>query len=591
METLVVEVDSSYFLFSKQATSVEEDEDLVDSGATASIIRCQDRFLSFSSTRVVLKGIGSTSKSKPPREGVLKPNFWGISRAIWYEKVKFNIIAVEDMRNSGWFVAFPPKDYIMSAFACNLQDQRYVKFSSRGKLNFTNIGFSTQKQPSIECVNFCSDLAMVSLDSRKTDRRTNLEIHRASGHVLIPPGFRPEDCPDCQGSRGIICPHQKTRPEGASTSVPLKALAGDFWGKFRLTTIRRRNILLVIVCDCCRFLFLFTLSHKSEVGEKVRETVSFIQKRFGREAGKRVVYWIRFDNEPVLQQLDKSLKEVEVIHSTPYEPPTNGTVERVMREVNKFSTRCMVGVDRRVFCYCLEYVGVGLNNMGRKTYPRLKNIKTDNLSPAGVLALYYPDSFHEILPVSRMRRFGCLVFYKIEPQHEVGKGENKWMRGIFLGYRQRDWLVGGWKPDKRRKGGFSFVETRTKQVRFYESILVQNIDWLRPGEKGIFVRYDKIDEFIENGGAARVKTGDAGAPEGGRANPPRDARQRQLKHPELWEKGVELEESDEDSEGGIDRCVEVRRRRDGREKAGAAEIAGEGADRQGPAGGSTKGIR
>ena len=57
-----------------------------------------------------------------------------------------------------------------------------------------------------------------------------------------------------------------------------------------------------------------------------------------------------------------------------------------MREIKKFSTRCMVGVDRRVFCYCLEYVVVGLNNMGRKTYPRLKNSKTDNLSSAEVLA-------------------------------------------------------------------------------------------------------------------------------------------------------------------------------------------------------------
>jgi len=100
-----------------------------------------------------------------------------------------------------------------------------------------------------------------------------------------------------------------------------------------------------------------------------------------------------------------------------------------------------------------------------------------------------------------MKRFGCLVFFLILGG-KVEKGTSKWRRGVFLGYNGSGYKVGSWVTDARKQSRFeernlSFSEKTTIQVRFFENILVGDLEWLKPGHKGVFVKFDKLDSMLE----------------------------------------------------------------------------------------------
>ena len=71
-------------------------------------------------------------------------------------------------------------------------------------------------------------------------------------------------------------------------------------------------------------------------------------------------------------------------------------------------------VDVRLHCYGGEYVADSWNNAKRAIFSRCP--ENNGKSPAAALRDSFPESWHRIIPESVARRFGCLVFYKIEPK-------------------------------------------------------------------------------------------------------------------------------------------------------------------------------
>ena len=70
-------------------------------------------------------------------------------------------------------------------------------------------------------------------------------------------------------------------------------------------------------------------------------------------------------------------------------------------------------------------------------------------------------------------------------------------RGVFLGYYPKNscYLVGVWRPDGRTTGGLKFTVTENASVKFDESILVSNVDDIKPNTRGVFVTFPRISEL------------------------------------------------------------------------------------------------
>jgi len=330
--------------------------------------------------------------------------------------------------------------------------------------------------------------------------RSKLEIHRASGHVLFPNGFKKECCPDCVALMGQRHSFRKLRPKKYHFSRPLQGLAGDYWGPLS-PSIRKKKIVLVILDDATRRCWLFPIETKNEVTAKVREVMAEINSKYsGKIDPEKLVYFIRFDNEPVLTsaELDKVADEckISIIHSVPYCPQQNGVAERFMRTLATQLGTVLRGVDMRLHCYATTYVGVCLNNAPRKAYPRLSG-DHGGKTPLEVLEEYFPLAAKQKLSATHMKRFGCLVFFLNEPlEKHYHKGGSKWKRGAMLGYRGSAPLIGHWIKDKRQRSGRSWTDSVVGHARFFESILIEDIDDLREDRKGVSVPFDKLDKIL-----------------------------------------------------------------------------------------------
>ena len=527
---VVVHFGAEVGIFLNSLDGKENHGVLVDSGATKSLFRSKDRFLEIFFTQVVsLTGLGGKCGTASAWLGRLKPNRFDVDIAVYFPKLPAGfegIMAVEDLQTKGWMTIFPgrssndtPPD---AGFSINVRSGKVENFKKHGKLSFVDWDRELEAESFIavgeeqfeggedtdNSLFLLEEGVVVEEDiflSRGEDKRTPLEKHKASGHILRPPGFEIMSCSDCAASLGNRGSFRKARPNEHCTQIPLKGLSGDFWGPWPKPSIRKCKIILVVLCDACRFVWVVALVSKAQVVAELRRIIAFIRRRYGTSTADKVSYWVRFDNEPVLTsgKLEEACSDLrlDLVHSVPYTPQHNGAAERMMREVGKYTSIVMRGVDIRLICYGTEFVGDCLNNLPRKRYPRLGGTKYNNKTPAEVLQMYFPAAYHQKRPIRVMKRFGCLVFFLILGG-KVEKGTPKWRRGVFLGYNGSGYKVGSWVTDARKvrfeEKGPSFSEKTTIQVRFFENILVADLDWLKPEQKGVFLRFDKLDALLES---------------------------------------------------------------------------------------------
>ena len=104
------------------------------------------------------------------------------------------------------------------------------------------------------------------------------------------------------------------------------------------------------------------------------------------------------------------------------------------------------------------------------------------------------------------RRFGCLAYFLQQPRETIPKLVTKWRKGVFLGYNEQNssWKIGTYAKDQRYSLTIRWAVYETRDVKFVESVLIDNIDSLRPSySAGVVVSDEKLLE---------VATGSKGLP-------------------------------------------------------------------------------
>jgi hypothetical protein len=73
----------------------------------------------------------------------------------------------------------------------------------------------------------------------------------------------------------------------------------------------------------------------------------------------------------------------------------------------------------------------------------------------------------------------------------LGKLDDRYQQGVFLGYGDKNstFLFGRWVEDLRTKQGIRFAVEENKKCRFDESVLISNIEHLKPDHQGTYVPY------------------------------------------------------------------------------------------------------
>ena len=328
---------------------------------------------------------------------------------------------------------------------------------------------------------------------------TALERHQRHGHFHIK-GLN-VNCPQCNRTKGQKTPHMKKRID-RQTYGELKTLAIDYSGSVGKTSIRGKRLALVVICDAIKYAVVKPISLKTEVAEALKEIVLNLRQKYSVDLGDKVTWFIRRDNEPALSapEMTKVMRSINVADhpAVPHNPEMNSTVERYMRTLFDGVRTNLIGVDKVLWCYCAEYLADVWNRLPHE-YPKMPH--HSGKSPIEIMESKVGCESSK--DASKLRRFGTLVYYKIQvPKGEAEKEKakkltEKWHRGVFLGLcpKSSGWLVGAYFKDNRAKEGISWREYSTIDVKFHEKILIADVNWLKPSAPGIFLPYDKLDEL------------------------------------------------------------------------------------------------
>ena len=116
--------------------------------------------------------------------------------------------------------------------------------------------------------------------------------------------------------------------------------------------------------------------HRNECVEIQRGLVEFVRDKVGKDVLENAIdiERIRSDNDTVFsaEGWDDTLRKLYVTtpHSVPYCPQQNGVIERFMQTLGTGLRTNLVGVDKRLYCYCGEYLGWIWNRTGGRDYFR-----------------------------------------------------------------------------------------------------------------------------------------------------------------------------------------------------------------------------
>ncbi len=311
-------------------------------------------------------------------------------------------------------------------------------------------------------------------------------------------------CPICAKTKGQRSSHSKIRP-AVQVYKPLRTLAVDFSGSVGATSIRSRTLALVIVCDCVKFVVVKPITLKTEVSSVLDQVFKELTQKYQVSKDEKAIWFLRRDNEPALgdKHMTNVLRAASItdIPTVPYSPEMDGTVERYMRTVLDSLRAALIGVDKLLWCFGIEYLAETWNRLPHEC-PKLPI--HNGKSPLQILEEKIGRQTGKS-DTSRLRRFGCLVYYK--QQVEKGREEEdrakklvpKWCRGVFLGFcpKSSGWLVGAYVQDNRAKLKYSWRTYSTLGVKFFERILVADLKWLVPNAPGVFIPFDRLDHLHE----------------------------------------------------------------------------------------------
>ncbi len=441
---------------------------LIDSGASMSISGQISHFAHIDYSKPVSVKVAD-GKALPGNAyfGTLHPNKLGLSRAIFHPRVSHFLLSTSELKKIGLTTVFSPTigDHIARE---KTHEIFYMHKDEKTGLPTVDVGFQdTYTVSAEEGQGMTSEARAMHVDFSRKSGISRLRLHQRMGHISLPGVVI--RCPACDLAKSKGAHHGHTRPPENRPSSFNDEVHWDFVGPYEPDAWGNRWLLNSIDAHT-RWSESYICQTRDQCGDRLRAWA-------GRNSIPRSV---RTDNAPEFKGPKGPWKKaaaqfsppVRCDFSPPYEPSENGLVERFNQSSANGIRSMLVGCDRRLWSYAAKAYSYIAN--------RLPKQKTD--SPFVRRYKRAPTLYH-------LRRFGCLAYCKIyQPD---GKLADRFARGVFLGYGDENstYLVGMWVKDKRTKSKNRFVVVESKVVKFDESILIANIDSLRPESTKIETAY------------------------------------------------------------------------------------------------------
>ena len=349
--------------------------------------------------------------------------------------------------------------------------------------NETEIGTQTQSQTEFEDA-YCG--------------LTRLEKHRRCGHIFIEE-LKGVKCPECLEGKTLRKGGQSLRPEQDKVDKPLFQINADYYGPL-VDSVRNCCLHLVFIDDAISHVWTFPIRYRSDAYECLEQLVGEVRAKDSKDLQEKVIYVLRSDNDSVFrsekwQKLLQTLRIAES-HSIPYTPWQNGVCERFMGTHGRSLRSVMCGVDARLHCYGGVYIAYCWNRIPRN-YSRAPRF--NGLSPKEArMARLHDDVELQKVKDSKQhrewqgafRRFGSLAYIAQEPRDKIKKLESRWIPVVFLGFSVKNggWLFGRYVKDDRTSSSIMWREFESQNARFFEDVLISDVDTLKPETSGILVR-------------------------------------------------------------------------------------------------------
>ena len=466
--------------------------DLVDSCANRFLSKLEADFTTITHRKCRING---TAGSIPGYIGFLKPNVLNLQCGVYFPDLPDGISRILpwlgpcNLCETGWNMHFEPQ----GGHLVNRRNGTQVPIYNHPELSLPVLGVELFKLDSIEDDELyaCKTVEDYTASAYLTD----LQLHRRLSHWHVD-GLK-VTCPDCDRSKGQSKPHAKVRPVQIDPG-PLKTIAIDFATGIKPVSIRGARCCLVVICDSIKKVFIRPLGVKSDVVEEIEKVIKGIRQDYSVSMDEKVVHFLRRDNEPVLnsKHMANMLQLLRVCDApgVPHNPEHNGTCERYMRSLFGAVRANLIGVDRRLWCYCAQYAADVWNRIPHK-YSKMPQY--NGMSPEEILNQKTGRNSRKT-GLDLLRTFGCLVYFREQIQHKVaGKLEPLWRRGVFLGLCpiSSGWLIGTYTDSSKTLTGMQWSEYSTQDVKFREDILIKNIDDLKPNSRGIYIPVDYLSDL------------------------------------------------------------------------------------------------
>ena len=437
---------------------------ILDSGASHCVCGLKEIFSNIDYNTPINLRCADGLASEPAYQGVLLDNSLGIVQCLYHSKVATFLVSVGVLQDLGWDNHFLATAGSAPSYIENKSRKEKYVVSRDNKLQRINVDFGDKlgkvgnsSGNSVE--ELCPTAQLAAPMSKK--ELENLRIHRKYAHFHVQSVNC--DCDACKRYKDHGGTHHKQeRPKYLEVDRMGVQVNFDFFGPMPVSVFKKEWC-LVAVDDYkpAPWLECYALSNKSQAGAALELYTKFV----GRMERTRA------DNDPTFTGPEGSWQKMHDKHkitptnSAQYEPETNPTAERFVRTTQNGLRVNMDGVDRRLWCQCVQFYIP-------HTWVRLDRGKKE--SP-------YENKFGRKPNTSYFQRFGVRCFAKVHvldrDKHHTSKLAAKYEPAVFLGYnRNSTYRVGLWR-------GNTFKANANKTVKFSKTrdILVERIEDLKPG--------------------------------------------------------------------------------------------------------------
>lgn len=341
----VNKVEHNDFLFhiSTSRMPVEDDEWIIDSGATTHITNNKRLFETFdpkqggqvtvaNDHKECAKGKGTCTVSMVNKDG--DSSTASLRDVLYAQNIRGNMISVHKLMKNGFAVIFDKG-------MCEIkQGSKQIAVADEAN------GLFILRRPN-ESINVCSDndhkkgclhhwhrmFGHRDPEAIKTMHAGNL----IDGMKLVDCGQRVQ-CETCMEAKSTRLPFPKQSK--SKTKAVLDLIHTDVCGPMQTESFGKKRYVLTFIDDYSKYSEIYFLHKKSETEDKLKEFVAMVKTKFGRKPGI-----IRSDRggEYIGNNVKRYLGEmgIQTQFTAPYSPQQNGVAERKNRSLMEMA-RCML---------------------------------------------------------------------------------------------------------------------------------------------------------------------------------------------------------------------------------------------------------